>query len=200
MSAYVNILITVIISPIINEKRNNITYKKEKLYEASVELVDYTADIMGAKKPKQEMLDMFRKCCLQIHLLFDSGKAFVPIDSYMEDIYMFFYHCYHDNIKMNRVNKQIIRELIRKIRVELAYYIEKGVKKEKKCETVCICIENRQKCRNTLVIGELDASEGIYVAKYEDGNYMIRYFREIISQEQVETKVKQLIAKYGEMG
>lgn len=101
---------------------------------------------------------------------------------------------------MNRVNKQIIRELIRKIRVELAYYIEKGVKKEKKCETVCICIENRQKCRNTLVIGELDASEGIYVAKYEDGNYMIRYFREIISQEQVETKVKQLIAKYGEMG
>lgn len=51
----VNVLITVIISPIINEKRNSITYKKEKLYEASVELVDYTADIMGAKKLKQEI-------------------------------------------------------------------------------------------------------------------------------------------------
>ena len=74
----VNVLITAIVSPITSEKKNNITFKKEKLYENAVDLVEYVSDAVRIEKPKQKILNSYRKYCLQVHLLFINGIAYDP--------------------------------------------------------------------------------------------------------------------------
>lgn len=192
----VNVLLSVIVSPIINERKENDKFIKEKLYDASVCLVSFVTDAVRIDEPQQELLTSFRNYCLQIHLLFRGGKAYTPIDRYMEDIYRFLYHANLKHISLSGGKRNIIRNLVRKMRFELAYYIENGVKKERKCQVSNLNISISTKCEKSLVIGELDSIEGIYFAEYEQGTFNIKYFREQISGKEIESDIEQIIKKY----
>ncbi len=196
MFGIVNVLITVIISPITSEKNNNVTFKKEKLYENTVELVEYVSDAVRIQHPKQKMLNSYRKYCLQIHLLFIHGTAYDPVSNYMEDIYRVLYWWYRDTIVMNHENRTIVRNLIRKIRVELAYYIEHGVSRPKRYNTKEISVIDNGSGRDVLVIGELESLDGIFMVKYIGREYIVQFFHNMVTEKFVYEKTRHIIDKY----
>ena len=196
----VNVLITAIVSPITSEKKNNITFKKEKLYENAVDLVEYVSDAVRIEKPKQKILNSYRKYCLQVHLLFINGIAYDPLSNYMEDIYRLLYAWHNSTIMMEHENRTIVRNLARKIRIELAYYIEHGVSKAKRYDTREITVKDMWNSRKSLVMAELESIDGIYMVKYKEHVYEVLFIYNMVTEKFVYEKTRQIIDKYSNMG
>lgn len=192
----VNVLITVLISPIMNGRTENIKFKKQRLYEAAVELVSFTSEAVMSDLINNNILVEFREKCLQIHMLFKEGKAPEPVSEYMEDVFRIFYHSSLGHVNLDRDRKNVVRNLIRKIRAELAYYIDKGMNSHRKRKIDTFSIEWRTGNWDGMIIAEIDSCADVYKTYIRDGEYYIEFYPQAISRYKIESKMKQIMRKY----
>lgn len=196
----VNVLITVFISPLTNGRIENIKFNKEKLYHATVKLVSFVSDVTVGEKCNSKQVAAFRKISMQIHMLFAGGKAPEPIADYMEDIYRILYHSSRGKLLFNNEYRDIVRNLVKKMRAELAYYIEKGNRVRRRYKTEVVEFVYTTGYFEAAILAELDASPEIHRAYIENEKYYVIYYPKKITEDKVIGKVKQLMEKYVERG
>lgn len=192
----VNVLITVLISPIMNGRTENIKFKQQRLYETAVELVSFTSEAVVADLINNNILVQFREKCLQIHMLFKDGKAPEPASEYMEDIFRIFYHCSLGHINLDRDRRNVVRNLIRKLRAELAYYIDKGMNFHRKRKIDTFSIEWKTGNWDGIIIAEIDSCPDVYKTYIRDGKYYIKFYPQAVSRYMIESKIKHIMCKY----
>lgn len=194
-----NVLINVLLTPMLTALREQLKFEREKLYDSTVELVNYVS-----KTTYENTCDLmeYRKKCMQIHMLFKHGEAPEPISAYMNDIFQLFYYREKGTINWEHKEREITRNIIRKIRNELSAYIKKGLKKRityivsQFFNTKSIKVNITWNSLTNILIAELNSQPYIYYVKRIDNTLVISYYRRQKSHIEIENLINQLKVDY----
>lgn len=195
----INVLINVLLTPILTAKRESSKFERENLYNHTVSLVNYVSKYTN--NDNYDLMD-YRNQCMLIHMLFENGESPSPVSEYMNDIFQLFYYRKKGAICWEKEQKAITRDIIRKLRNELSYYIKKGLRVSVihkffiHCKTSKKSYTLRWNTMSNILIAELNAQKEIYYVERCKNIITIYFYPYYISVPKLDSEVSRLKSKY----
>lgn len=210
-----NIIITATVLPRITDRYAAQNFFRQRFYEESATLLNFItgASTSGKSWGEENIPAKYREICLQIHLLFPTGKAPEPLNSYLEDVFQIFHKANHSTKTINAEDKVLVQKLVQKIRKELSGFLLTSTKraKSRKYKHVELAISdfscaNNLKCRYcTERIGcsarqaliRLNANDEVVFGEFSKGKNNVSIFVAYLNKKTLLTaqKMQEIITK-----
>lgn len=125
-----NVLVTIFLTPRLSDKFSQKAYERDKLYEYTIELLDYLTRAVSFDN-LSGVPSQIRIYCLKIHMLFDGGEAPLEISDLMENIFQVFLKCRRSNKPLSMDDKKNVQDMVRNLRREISFYLKNGLSAQK---------------------------------------------------------------------